>query len=92
MKITFKKHISDNPGAVNQLLDILNIHLNTPNTPILGGEYLMIADCGSGKTYTVASDIFGKTCGSYINIMASPNVSQVIQNNLLLPVKVIWLK
>ncbi len=81
MKITFKKHISDNPVAVNQLLDILNIHLNTPNTPILGGEYLMIADCGSGKTYTVASDIFGKTCGSYINIIASPNVSQVIQNN-----------
>lgn len=79
--INYDKYISEDRAAISQLVDKL-INSKDPYASKNGQEILMTADCGAGKTYAIAEGIFSATnSASFINIMASPNVSQVLQNN-----------
>ncbi|OON84769.1 hypothetical protein BXO88_15735 [Oribacterium sp. C9] len=55
--INYDKYISEDRTAISQLLDKL-INSKATDAPKNGQEILMTADCGAGKTYAIAEDIF----------------------------------
>ncbi|QFJ53407.1 hypothetical protein [Pseudobutyrivibrio xylanivorans] len=82
--IKYSQYIAENSRDINRMLkECMNISIfrEQPDPAFKNGEYLMTADCSAGKTYAFAKDIFLKTRKNHINILASPNVSQVSQNS-----------